>query len=208
MIRLWRVIAVLVLSGGLAAAGATPATAHTELEKSDPAAGQTLERAPREVTLTFSGRMLALGAIVQVKGPAGVVDAGRPKVGGRTVTQPLGAGLTDGGYVVSWRLTSSDGHVRSGTFGFRVETGAPAPSPAAASPAPPSVAPSAVPVREAAPEAEAMAPMDHGANDSLPAGWVALGLVVLALVIAGAGLTEVRRRRRLRAAGPRGRPTG
>jgi hypothetical protein len=161
--------------------------------------------------------MLALGAIVQVMGPGGAVEKGRPSVSGRTVTQPLDSGVKNGSYIVSWRLTSGDGHVQSGTFTFLVaEPGEPfstagvgsppadqqPPSPAATPTA--SVEPTSSPINAT----QASAPMDHtDTGSSLPLGWVVLGIVVLALVIAGAVLSEVRRRRRP-ATGPQGRSTG
>jgi copper resistance protein C len=208
VIGLLRGVTALVLSAAVAVGAATAAAAHTELRRSDPAVGQTLTRAPRAVTLTFSGPVLAVGAIVRVMGPGGEVGDRRPTVRGATVTQPLNADLPNGSYITSWRLSANDGHVQSGTLTFLLAA-AGEPSSTAGVGTPPATTTAAGPAPVAVPSSPAthQHPMQADEPGSLPLGWVIFGLLVLALVIAGAVLSEVRRRRRLRAAAPRGRPT-
>ena len=51
-----------------------------------------------------------------------------PTVDGRTVIWPMPADLSDGPYVVTWRVVSSDGHPVSGASSFGVGTAAPCPA--------------------------------------------------------------------------------
>lgn len=104
---------VVLVPGGVA-------VAHDELLSSDPADGSTVE-APEELVLTFSGEIAQVGAQLQMTGGAGgEVADGDPEVRGTDLVQPL-TDVGPGDYEVVWRVTSSDGHPISGTFGFTVE---------------------------------------------------------------------------------------
>ena len=142
--------ALLVLGGALAAA---PASAHDELVSTDPAAGAALAQLPEQLTLTFSGELLAdEGATeVRVTDAAGTLLAsGAPAVAGTVVTLPLDPAAAAGGAVtVLWRVVSSDGHPISGQLDFTVAAAA-APSPVqtpapAATPTPPAAAETPLP---------------------------------------------------------------
>lgn len=111
-------VAVLLAVGW---AGAT-AWAHDELIGSDPADGASVT-APEQVVLTFNTDIIALGAVLEVSGPAGPATDGDLEVSGPTLSRALVADLTAGDYTVDWRITSTDGHPISGTFGFTVEAG-------------------------------------------------------------------------------------
>lgn len=109
-------LASLVL---LAPGGA--AMAHDELLSSDPEDGATLQDAPEELLLTFSGQIAQVGAQLQITDEAGTdVADGDPVVQGTDLVQPL-SDIGSGDYEVIWRVTSSDGHPISGAFGFTVE---------------------------------------------------------------------------------------
>jgi len=108
----------------------TLTTAHAVLRSSDPADGASVDRAPRQVTLTFTERPEPRLSTVQV------LDAdGRPVQAGKAgpapgqpfqLQVPLGA-LPDGTYTVAWRTVSrDDGHVTGGSFAFGVGIAAPA----------------------------------------------------------------------------------
>jgi copper transport protein len=114
----------LVALGVLAAA--SRAGAHALLNRSDPPAGATLQRAPQAVTLTFteepeptlsSVRILLPSGQQATTGPLHVVP-GAPRTLGITLG-PLGTGV----YSVNWRTVSRvDGHVTGGVFAFGVGT--------------------------------------------------------------------------------------
>jgi methionine-rich copper-binding protein CopC len=110
-----------------------PARAHSYLVSSTPPDGTVLSTAPAEVALTFDEPVSTRFSEVRVVGPdGGDVRAGAPRVSGATVTQPLGALGAAGGYEVSWRVVSADGHPISGTFTFTLATagtGGPATAP-------------------------------------------------------------------------------
>lgn len=108
----------LFLAGSVAFAPA--ASAHDELIDSEPGDTDTVS-APEEIVLTFNANVLEVGAAVEVEGPDGSVVDGEITVDGPTVTQGLQEDIAAGDYEVAWRVTSSDGHPISDTFGFTVE---------------------------------------------------------------------------------------
>jgi methionine-rich copper-binding protein CopC len=107
----------VALLGWLVTAGV--AQAHAELVAASPARGSVLHAPPREVVLTFSEPVSTSFATVSVTDGAGrSVDNGRAAVDGATVTQRLTSGLTSGGYAVSYRIVSDDGHPVSDSYAF------------------------------------------------------------------------------------------
>lgn len=102
-------------------AGVLPAGAHSLLLESSPAANAVLAEAPAQVALRFNnriekrlsrlqlidGRGEARALAVRVDGPADRVEAPLP---------PLGPGP----WRLEWHVLSTDGHVVSGVFSFRV----------------------------------------------------------------------------------------
>jgi copper transport protein len=132
-----RLIAVVLLAGLWLLASGTTAQAHAVLRSSDPADGASLDRAPRQVTLTFTERPEPRLSTVQVLDADGrPVQAGKatPVAGQPFQLQvPLGA-LGDGTYTVAWRTVSrDDGHVSGGSFAFGVGVAAPTGGPQGAS---------------------------------------------------------------------------
>lgn len=125
-----------LLAAGLILLGLAPgALAHDELIDSDPAAGETLEQAPQEVTLSFSGDLTTLGAQVEVSGPLGSVVDGESQIDASQLRQPLSTDAPPGDYDVAWRVTSQDGHPISGTSDYTVEDAGTQPEPPAQDPA-------------------------------------------------------------------------
>jgi copper resistance protein C len=121
MVRLLKSVLIGLLSVLVVLAPGGVAVAHDELISSDPGDGDTLDEAPEELVLTFSGQIAEVGAQLQVTGEDGaeVVD-GDPEVRGTDLVQPL-TDVGPGDYEVVWRVTSSDGHPISGSFAFTVE---------------------------------------------------------------------------------------
>jgi copper transport protein len=141
-----RLVVVVLLAGLWLLASGTAAPAHAVLRSSDPADGASVDRAPRQVTLTFTERPEPRLSTVQVLDADGrPVQAGKaaPVAGQPFQLQvPLGA-LPEGTYTVAWRTVSrDDGHVSGGSFAFGVGVAAPtggpqgAPVPAATTPPP------------------------------------------------------------------------
>ncbi|MFU8876169.1 copper resistance protein CopC [Micromonospora sp. SL4-19] len=129
--RLFTRLAVVVLlaTGGLVtdlASTATthPAYAHAYLLETSPVDGEVLASPPAEVQLRFddavsfnersiqlldtTAKKLALGTPGHVDGKA------------NTARVSLPTDLTEGTYVLAWRVTSADSHVVSGAFSFSI----------------------------------------------------------------------------------------
>jgi methionine-rich copper-binding protein CopC len=111
-----------LLGAALALAAAGPAAAHSLLLESAPAANATLTAAPPRLALRFNNRIektlsrvrlldargAALPLVVAVdEGPADRLVAAMPP-------------LTPGAWRVEWQVLSTDGHVVSGRFEFRL----------------------------------------------------------------------------------------
>jgi copper transport protein len=125
-----RLLVVVLLAGLWLLASGTAAPAHAVLRTSDPADGASLDRAPRQVTLTFTERPEPRLSTVQVLDADGrPVQAGKAgPVAGQPFQLQVGLGaLGDGTYTVAWRTVSrDDGHVSGGSFAFGVGVAAPA----------------------------------------------------------------------------------
>jgi copper transport protein len=122
-----RVAAALGLAAALVVLLATPASAHAGLVSTTPAAGAVLDRAPDAAVVRFDQvvQVRADGLRLYDRRGRRVDDGGVARVdGGRSVRLPL-PGLADGGYVLTWRVVSADGHPLSGGVTWRVGSGAP-----------------------------------------------------------------------------------
>ena len=114
--------------GGLLAAVfglllASPASAHAELVASTPSNGARLDQAPTRVEMRFTEAVnLIPGGIRLVDDTGASVRTPEPVVAGHTVTWRMPTDLSQGSYVVSWRVVSSDGHPVAGAFSFGIGT--------------------------------------------------------------------------------------
>jgi copper transport protein len=116
-------VAVLALAG--VGVLASPAAAHALLERSYPAAGASLPRAPHAMLLFFTEAPdpgLSTVSLLDSSGQT-VSGVGKPTVAPGN-TQELRVALpplTDGVYTVNWRTVSKvDGHVTGGSFAFGI----------------------------------------------------------------------------------------
>ncbi|MFB6439648.1 copper resistance CopC/CopD family protein [Streptomyces sp. NPDC056411] len=129
-----RMLVVAVALAGALFGGAVPASAHAALTGSTPAQGSVVDRAPEQVTLTFSEGVAMGDDSVRVLDPKGKrVNRGKLRnlSSGSTVKYGMGLppGLGDGTYTVAWQAVSADSHPVSGAFTFSV--GAPSKTTAA-----------------------------------------------------------------------------
>lgn len=102
-----------------------PAAAHTGLERSVPARGDTVRGEVREVRLVFTRRAERRFTGVELAGPGGAVVPGAEAAevegsDGREFVIPLAAPLAPGAYTARWRTAGRDGHVIRGSFAFTV----------------------------------------------------------------------------------------
>ena len=122
----------LLLAAGLLALllVATPgvASAHAQLESTDPSQSAVLLVPPTQVVLHFGEPVEIDFGSLRVIGPGGKrVDGGaahHPDGDTHAVAISLGSGLHDGTYVVAWRVISADSHPVHGAYVFSVGTAA------------------------------------------------------------------------------------
>jgi methionine-rich copper-binding protein CopC len=190
------------------------ASAHAELESSDPTAGANLSAAPAKVTLVFSEEISDKPAesFFNVTDEAGAtVGTGKldnTDLDHKTLSGTLNPGLGDGVYTVTWQtLTPDDNGKSEGSFKFGVNKA-------------PGAQPTAVPHSEAQPTAAAAQPTvapaaagagaqptatPHSHEDRAPAALPTTGagspnlngyLILGALCLLVAGLALMRSRKR------------
>jgi len=99
--------------------GATGASAHATLVSTDPGDGSILAQAPKSVQLRFNEAVTP--AVVRVIDAAGKArDDVTVRVAGDTITITLPDNLPRGTQVVSYRVTSEDGHPVAGSMVFSI----------------------------------------------------------------------------------------
>jgi copper transport protein len=104
-------------------AGVGQAAAHSELLSSDPQPGQVLDQAPEHITLTFNEHVeISLGAIrvFDGTGKSIAVSAARHPDGRGEIVEIDLPKLTNGSYVVDWRVVSADSHPVHAAYTFQV----------------------------------------------------------------------------------------
>jgi copper resistance protein C len=105
---------------------ATSASAHAELETSNPEANSVVGAAPQVVSLTFGEKLMVIAGEdaanqVQVTDESKArVDNGDYQVTGEVLTVSLKPELADGTYTVTYRVVSEDGHPIDGVYEFTV----------------------------------------------------------------------------------------
>ncbi|MER6944324.1 copper resistance protein CopC [Nonomuraea sp. NPDC000554] len=123
---------VAALGCGLFLSLSAPAAlAHDSLKSSSPAKDARVARVDR-IELEYSARV-RFPAVVLHDAAGKPVSIGPPQATGPKVTAEVPAPLAPGGYVIAWRVVSSDGHPIEGEIPFTV-TGGSAASPASAAP--------------------------------------------------------------------------
>lgn len=175
-------LAALTLAG--------PASAHDELVATSPTDGSSVA-APRQVVLTFAEAVLGVGDRIAVTGPSGQVHSGAPTAQGSTLSATLPP-LPAGGYRVTWRAVSADGHPVSGSFGFTVTSPSTTPPSTTAPTATPLTAtPLTTPTPSATPApSSGTGRTQPASNDRLQP--VALGLLALGALTAAAAVAIAR----------------
>lgn len=109
-----------------AAAGATTpsAFAHAKLQSSDPAAGSTLYKAPKQVRLKFNEALEPAFSGISLLGPANqaipVAGTAVDKTDPAVLTAQLPP-LANGSYRLRWSVMTHDGHKTKGEVGFTVK---------------------------------------------------------------------------------------
>ncbi|MEL3945217.1 copper resistance CopC/CopD family protein [Streptomyces sp. LNU-CPARS28] len=115
-------VALIVAVLGSVLAAAAPAGAHAALTGSDPKQGAVVDKAPEQVSLTFSEKVAMSDGSVRVLDPAGKrVDTGKTTdLGSHTYGVKLKPGLPDGTFTVAYQVVSADSHPIAGAFTFSI----------------------------------------------------------------------------------------
>jgi methionine-rich copper-binding protein CopC len=118
-----RLVALLWLSAVWLLLSCVPALAHARLAQEEPADGATLAESPDRVELTFSEPVDAEFSPLEVRNSEGErVDEDNARIDpadARVLIVDLEE-LSEGSYTVEWHVTSMDGHVVEGRYGFAV----------------------------------------------------------------------------------------
>jgi methionine-rich copper-binding protein CopC len=107
---------------------ASGASAHAELETSNPEANSVVSAAPGVVSLTFGEKLMIMAGEdaanqVQVTDAGNVrADNGDYQVTGEVLTVSLKPNLADDTYKVTYRVVSEDGHPIEGVYEFTVNS--------------------------------------------------------------------------------------
>lgn len=182
---------------GAFAPAASPASAHDRLVSSTPGEGENSAEAPTEARLTFSGKLMELGALVRVEDAAGVDWAqGDPVTEDTVVSTAFRDGMPEGSYQILWRVVSSDGHPIEGVVPFSVGDPAAAPQPAPAETTAVPQETSAAPSPSASPESTQAAETPGALEPGSPLRLVLIGGIGAAVAAIAAGVWFVLRRRR------------
>ena len=107
--------------------GIGSASAHADLDSSDPAPSSVLAEGPTEIFLDFSEPVTTSLDSIELfdqDGQPVAIDAAKVSASDATVVVADGLPeLNDGLYVVAWRVVSADGHVAEGAYTFEVGAG-------------------------------------------------------------------------------------
>ncbi|MGY2746086.1 copper resistance CopC/CopD family protein [Arthrobacter sp. UYCu723] len=123
--RLGRAAALLAATAGLVFAGllsAVPASAHSNLLFTAPAADSTVATAPETLTLLFDEPVTTAGTPVTLVGPGGSRSPGASRLTheNRALEIPVPGPGGPGIYTVQWQVTAGDGDVMSGSYRYAV----------------------------------------------------------------------------------------
>lgn len=102
---------------------AVPASAHSNLLFTAPAADSTVATAPDTLTLLFDEPVTTAGTPVSVAGPQGRgLTVGTPRLSheNRALEIPIPESGGQGIYTVHWQVTAGDGDVMSGSYRYAV----------------------------------------------------------------------------------------
>jgi methionine-rich copper-binding protein CopC len=185
--RVTRILAAALAAAVIAVLPSAPAWAHNSLTKAVPAKNSTVTKRPGTVALTFLQKVDPEALSITVtdaekrKVPLDATKAAG-KVGSVTFSEPL----LNGVYTVTYRVVSTDGHPVQGSYKFTLNDPAAAPPPSAR---PPATSPAPVATTEAAVPASASSPAQDESR------WPVIAAGVAVLLVLGAGVLFVLRRR-------------
>jgi len=116
---------IIAATAIVAAALAAPAAqAHATLKSANPAAGATVEAAPKEIALTFNEKVEQAFSSITVADGAGkevAIEKAKVDEASPAILRLAVPALPAGTYTVTWAVAGHDGHRRKGDFKFTVK---------------------------------------------------------------------------------------
>ncbi|MCP3763627.1 copper resistance protein CopC [Domibacillus sp. A3M-37] len=94
-------------------------SAHTGLESSSPADGETITEPVQNISLTFE-TVIESGSSFTLNSESAEVPLESVTVTDNVVKGSTAEPLQNGTYTVDWRIVGEDGHLIEGTYGFTV----------------------------------------------------------------------------------------
>jgi methionine-rich copper-binding protein CopC len=118
---------ILIAASLILAVTVGPATAHTKLISSDPAAGSLVESWPTEISLTFDEDLITVGDeksnfLVVNNAVGDQISADDEVLDGSKITVSLDPNTITGAVLVYYRVVSADGHPVEGEYSFNFGT--------------------------------------------------------------------------------------
>jgi methionine-rich copper-binding protein CopC len=118
---------ILIAASLILAVTTGPATAHTKLISSDPAAGSLVESWPTEISLTFDEDLITVGGeksnfLVVNNAVGDQISADDEVINGSQITVSLDPNTITGPVLVYYRVVSADGHPVEGEYSFNFGT--------------------------------------------------------------------------------------
>ena len=98
----------------------TSALAHTGIKSTQPANEQTLETAPKHLTLNFSGSVRLMKVILKDGDDKDLKIDFKPTAKAADSFKIAVPDIENGGYTVSWTAMGKDGHKMTGDFSFLI----------------------------------------------------------------------------------------
>lgn len=96
-------------------------SAHTGLESSSPADGETITEPIQDISLTFE-TVIENGSSFTLSSEAEEVPVENVTITDNVLSGAIEEPLQNGTYTVDWRIIGEDGHLIEGTYGFTVST--------------------------------------------------------------------------------------
>ncbi len=195
-----RAMVALFAAASMILLGSVSASAHAELEASNPIADSVIGAMPSQIELSFGETLMVVEGSaeanqVTVSDAKGVrVDDKKTVVTDRMASVGVAPDAAEGVYTVAYRVVSEDGHPIEGSFKFEVSVAAQSGEAPVATPVPIGEEPEGAPTAVIAPAPEPVLYDGAASGESSPSPlpWILSGATVVA---AAAGAFIVFRRR-------------
>lgn len=195
-----RAMLALFAAASMILLGSVSASAHAELEASNPIADSVIGAMPAQIELSFGEILMVVEGSAEANqvtvsdAKGNRVDDKKTVVADRMASVGVAPGAAEGVYTVAYRVVSEDGHPIEGSFKFEVSVAAQSGEAPVATPVPIGEEPEGAPTAVIAPAPEPVLYDGAASGESSPSPlpWILSGATVVA---AAAGAFIVFRRR-------------